>query len=172
MLAGTSGSSHNRYLCNQTCLAVRHYLAKYYNSPYVCEDCGAASKVCAEEESAEICLEPIDCAAEHLGRMRFGVLQDIPSGSMHISSGSEAFPCPLAGCNGSMARKFSSHDLYTQLSYLRYLFDHERQRDNLQAKRACYHVASTTSRQLRLLQFLNAHRSPESVSSCCVATGR
>lgn len=46
MLAGTSGSSHNRYLCNQTCLAVRHYLAKYYNSAYVCDDCGAASKVC------------------------------------------------------------------------------------------------------------------------------
>lgn len=118
-----------------------------------------------EEDSAITCPESIDCAAEHLRRMRFDVLQDIPSGSMHISSGSEAFPCPLGGCNGSMARKFSSHDLYTQLSYLRYLFDHQRQRDNLQGKCACYHAASITSRQLRFLQWLSAHRSPESVSS-------
>eukprot|EP01046_Picozoa_sp_COSAG06_P039808 COSAG06_NODE_4754_length_3981_cov_2.955458_4_plen_97_part_00 len=59
---------------------------------------------------------------------------------MHISSGSEALPCPLAGCQGSISRQFSSHDLYTQLSYLRYLFDHERQRDNLQRKRTCHTV--------------------------------
>ena len=106
MLAGTAGNGHNRYLCNHTTLAVRHYLAKYYNSPYLCEECNATTK-------------------------------DIPGGSMHTSAGSEALPCPLAGCQGSMARQFSSHDLYTQLSYLRYLFDHERQRDNLQRKRTC-----------------------------------
>ena len=95
------------------------------------------------------------CTTDHLALTRLDdALQDIPSGSMHVSSGSEAFPCPLAGCHGSMARKFSTHDLYTQLSYLRYLFDHERQRDNLQAKRACHAVAGTTSRKLHLLQFL------------------
>eukprot|EP01046_Picozoa_sp_COSAG06_P039813 COSAG06_NODE_4754_length_3981_cov_2.955458_9_plen_42_part_01 len=26
----------------------------------------------------------------------------------HISSGSEALPCPLAGCQGSISRQFSS----------------------------------------------------------------
>ena len=143
MLAGTSGSSHNRYLCNHVCLAVRHYLAKYYNSPYVCEDCGAASKVCGE-----IRLTPVDFLTMLLSRLdciHLDVLQDVPSGSMHIASGSEAFPCPLAGCQGSMSRKFSSHDLYTQLSYLRYLFDHERQRDNLQLKRAFRAVATHSS---------------------------
>ena len=45
MLAGTAGSGHNRYLCNRITLAVRHYLARYYNSPYQCEECGAETKV-------------------------------------------------------------------------------------------------------------------------------
>ena len=55
----------------------------------------------------------------------------------NIDAGCQGACCPLAGCQGSMSRQFSSHDLYTQLSYLRYLFDHERQRDNLQRKRTC-----------------------------------
>ena len=45
MLAGTAGSGHNRYLCNRITLAVRHYMARYYNSPYQCEECGAETKV-------------------------------------------------------------------------------------------------------------------------------
>jgi|EP01046_Picozoa_sp_COSAG06_P039807 hypothetical protein len=57
MLAGTSGSSHNRYLCNHATLAVRHYLAKYYNSPYVCEDCGASTKVRARALQAASSLQ-------------------------------------------------------------------------------------------------------------------
>lgn len=85
------------------------------------------------------------------------MLQDIPSGSMDISSGSEAFSCPLAGCHGAMCRKFSSHDLYTQLSYFRYLFDHQRQRDNLQRKCAPDAVAGTSSLHLRVLKVLSAH---------------
>ena len=45
-------------------------------------------------------------------------------------------PRQRALCLTGRPMQFSSHDLYTQLSYYRYLFDHDRQRENLQRKRA------------------------------------
>jgi hypothetical protein len=47
MLAGTLGSTHNRYLCNRASLAIRHYIGKYYNSPYKCDECNFCTKVIA-----------------------------------------------------------------------------------------------------------------------------
>lgn len=103
MLAGTAGSSHNRYLSNRGTQAMRHYITKYYSSPYVCEDCNFMTK-------------------------------DMSAGLSSFSAAAvESQPCPRCP-QASMFRQFSSHDLYTQLCYFRYLFDHERQRAYLERK--------------------------------------
>lgn len=103
MLAGTSGNSHNRYLCNRGTQAIRHYIGKFYSSPYVCEECQFTTK----DMSAAV--------------------------TTFSTAAVESQPCPLCP-QASMFRQFSANDLYTQLSYFRYLFDHERQRSNLERK--------------------------------------
>ena len=45
MIAGTSGSKENRYLCNQVVQGMRHYVSKYYNASYFCEECQSSTKV-------------------------------------------------------------------------------------------------------------------------------
>eukprot|EP01050_Picozoa_sp_SAG11_P008871 SAG11_NODE_802_length_7105_cov_1.831573_8_plen_205_part_00 len=55
----------------------------------------------------------------------------------------ESQPCPL--CSATMHKALSAQDLYNQLSYLRYLFDHDRQRANLLQKRAFCGLAPTAS---------------------------
>ena len=53
----------------------------------------------------------------------------------NTAAAAESQPCPHCP-QSNMHRQFSANDLYTQLSYFRYLFDHERQRSNLERKRA------------------------------------
>ena len=58
--------------------------------------------------------------------------------------GVETRTCPV--CSGTMHKPHTSQDLYAQLSYLQYLFDHKRQRDNLLKK----HAALPTLSQLEM----------------------
>lgn len=146
MLAGTAGSGHNRYLCNRITLAVRHYLARYYNSPYQCEECGAETKVRIRPTepatpSAHTCSLPAvgRVGGLALRRVRPGgdAMRDARVPGLHGQTGARppsAAPARVVLTGRPM--QFSSHDLYTQLSYYRYLFDHDRQRENLQRKRA------------------------------------
>ena len=104
--AGCHGFFSDAYLQNVLTLGIREEMTKYYESPFVCED-----------PSCRHSCKDVSLAG----------LED--QGDGHVK-------CSVftPGCEGKMFKRHSSNNLYTQLLYFSYVFDHAKQLETLQRK--------------------------------------